>query len=77
MSPESRFRINPSGLGRERNILGTTRFSDWEVKACQFQAIAISVRKDVRGFDVSRGIEALERGNCKFAQTSSGEEDCE
>ena len=37
----------------------------------------ISVCKDVRGFDLSRGIEALECGNCKFAQMSGSEEDCE
>ena len=77
MSTECRLRINPSGLGQKRNILGTTRFSDWEVKACQLQAIAISVHKNVRGLDVSRGVETLEHGNCKFAQMSSGEEDRE
>ena len=74
---ERRLRINPSGLGRERNILRRTQFGKWEVKTRGLQAVTISVRKNVRRLDVSRGDEALESGNCKFAQTSSGEEDCE
>ena len=74
---QRRLQINPSSLGRKRNILGTTQFSDWEVKACRLQAIVISVHKNVRGLDVSKGIKALERGNCKFAQMSGGEGDCE
>ena len=74
---ECRLQINPSGLGRERNILGCTRFGKWEVKTRGLQAVTISVRENVRRLDVSRGDEALESGNCKFAQTSGGEEDGE